>query len=368
VNAYHSLIDELEDVIAGNDIGHRAKMLRRLTDLFVVTSGKLSDEQMDLFDDVMNRLVDEIDIAARAAFGDVLATIPDAPQNIVHRLAMDDAIGVAGPILTRSSCVSERTLVESATTKSQAHLFAISLRRTLSEPVTDILVGRGNREVVLSTAGNPGAAFSEFGYSTLVERSARNDELAVRIWLRPEIPRQHLLRLFAEASDSVKLELTRKDPSKATLIADTIAQASSQLQARTRGDSARYAAAYALVRSLHDAGGLNESRLADFAQNKQFDEVVVALSHIGDLPINLVERAFIHEQPEQVIVLTKANEISWETTKALLMLQNSTHGSARKCDRLFETFMRLKTETAKKAVGFYRLREKAAMQRSEGVG
>ena len=368
MNDYHSLIDELEDVIAGNDIGHRAKMLRRVTDLFATTSGRLSDEQMDLFDEVMNRLIDEIDVAACAAFGDTLATLPNAPKKIVHRLALEDAISVAGPILSHCPSVSERTLLESAGTQSQAHLFAISLRRMLSESVTDILVERGNREVVLSAAGNPGAAFSEFGYSTLVERSARNDELAVRTWLRPEIPRQHLLKLFADASDSVKQTLTRKDPSKAALIADTIARASNRIQARTRRDSARHAAAHAFVRSLHDAGELSESRLTEFARDRHFDEAVIALSYIGDLPLNLVEQAFVHKRPEQIIVLAKANEMSWETTKALLMLHDAAHDSAWKRDRAFETFTRLKTETAKKAVGFYRLRERAEMQRAGGDG
>jgi uncharacterized protein (DUF2336 family) len=365
VNAHHSLIDELEEVIAGNDIGHRARMLRRVTDLFVVTSGKLSGEQMALFDDVMNRLIDEIDVAARAAFGDLLATLPDAPQMIVHRLALDDAISVAGPILARSACVSDKTLVESAGTRSQAHLLAISLRGTLAESVTDILVERGNKDVVLSTVGNPGAAFSEFGYSTLVQRSAGNDELAVHTWLRPEIPRQHLLKLFADTSESVKLELTRKDPCKAALVAETVAQATSQIQTRTREISAHHAAAYARVRSLYEAGELSEFRLAEFANGRQFDETVIALSHIGDLPTNLVEHAFVNERPEQIIVLARANEMSWETTKALLMLQDATRRPAQKRDICFETFMRLKVETAKKAVGFYRLRERAMMQRSE---
>ena len=361
MNDYHSLIDELEDVVAGNDIGHRAKMLRRVTDLFATTSGNLTDEQMDLFDDVMNRLVDEIDVAARAAFGDMLAALPCAPKKIVHRLALEDAISVAGPVLSHAPGVSERTLMESAGTKSQAHLFAISLRRMLSESVTDILVERSNREVVLSTAENPGAAFSEFGYSTLVERSVRNDELAVRTWLRPEIPRQHLLKLFADASDSVKQTLTRKDPSRAALIAETIVRASNKIQMQTRRDSARHAEARALVRSLYHAGELSESRLTEFAKDRRFDEVVIALSYIGDLPLNLVEQAFVHKRPEQIIVLAKANDMSWETTRALLVLHDATHDSAWKRDKAFETFVRLKTETAKKAVGFYRLRARAEM-------
>ncbi|MGD0024040.1 MAG: hypothetical protein ABSC37_05325, partial [Xanthobacteraceae bacterium] len=76
-------------------------------------------EQIALFDDVMGRLVDEIESSARATFGHVLATLPDAPPKVVRRLALDDAIDVAGPILSRSGRVDDTTLVEGARTKSQ---------------------------------------------------------------------------------------------------------------------------------------------------------------------------------------------------------------------------------------------------------
>jgi uncharacterized protein (DUF2336 family) len=66
--------------------------------------------------------------------------------------------------------VTEKQIDETAKTRSQAHLLAISLRKTLAESVTDVLVERGDRRVALSTAENPGAAFSEFGYFTLVQR------------------------------------------------------------------------------------------------------------------------------------------------------------------------------------------------------
>ena len=167
-SAHQNIIDELEDAIADQNIGHRAVLLRRVTDLFVLASGKLSDEHIVLFDDVMSRLVEEIDASARAAFGNVLAAIPDAPPGVTRRLALDDAIDVAGPILSYCGQLDDKTLVEGAKTKSQEHLLAISRRSILAESVTNILVERGNQHVVSSTAGNRGAAFSEFGYSTLV--------------------------------------------------------------------------------------------------------------------------------------------------------------------------------------------------------
>jgi uncharacterized protein (DUF2336 family) len=356
-----NIIDELEGALAGKNIGHRAVLLRRVTDLFVSASGKLSDEQIALFDDVMSRLVEEIEISARATFGHVLMTLPDAPPGIIRRMALDDAIDVAGPILSHCGRLDDATLVEGAKTKSQEHLLAISHRQMLAELVTDVLVERGNRHVVSSTAENPGAAFSEFGYSTLVQRSSGDENLALCVWSRPEIPRQHLLKLFADATESTKRKLTSNDPRKATFILEIVAQASNQIQAKTRARSRSYAAAQCLVQLLHDSDRLGEAQLVEFAQSRKFEETVVALSIICNLPIDLAERAFVDQQSEQIVVMAKAAGLSWESTKALLLLQAETSdGSTHMFDRHLETFLRLKAETAKKAIQFYRLRERAA--------
>src|SRR6202007_3369473 len=133
-------------------------------DLFVLGSARYSGEQIALFDDVMSRLLEQVEVSARAAFGHRLATNIKAPPKVMRGLALDNAIEVAGPVLTHSEHVDEGTLVESARTKSQDHLLAIARRKVLSENVTDVLVDRGNHEVTLTAANNPGAAFSDFGY------------------------------------------------------------------------------------------------------------------------------------------------------------------------------------------------------------
>lgn len=360
-NVQDRVIEDLGRAIDAKNIGDRATMLRRVTDLFVVTSGKLSDEQIGLFDEVMGRLVAKIETSARAALSAALAPLADAPQNVVRTLALDDTIEVAGPVLARCDRVDDGTLVESASTKSQAHLLAISRRSKLADNVTDILVGRGNREVALSAARNPGAAFSEFGYSTLVRRSCNDENLANCVWARPEIPRQHLLKLFAEASESVRTKLTQQTPSKARQIADMVARASQELQNRARDLSPTYAAAYAEVRALRAAGKLAEPRLAEFARAGKFNAAAVALSFICDLPIAMIEQALVDERPEQILLIAKAAGLSWDTVKAILRLQADTNSTQiPDFERAFATFARLKTETAQAAMQFYRLRERAA--------
>src|SRR5205085_11357801 len=113
------------------------------------------------------------------ALGQRRAHNRDAPPNGRGRLALDDEIEVAGPVLRHSDRLDETTLVESAKTKSQSHLLAISRRQNLAEAVTDVLVRRGDSEVALSTARNISAKFSDFGYATLVERSKDDDGLAL---------------------------------------------------------------------------------------------------------------------------------------------------------------------------------------------
>ena len=364
MTASRSLVDDLEAAIASSDIGRRAVILRRVADLFVSTSGNLSNQQTALFDNVMRQLLDEIEAGARARFAEYLAERPTAPSGILRELALDDAIEIARPILSHAEALDEMTLVEGARHKSQAHLLAISTRTVIPQSVTDILIERGDREVALSTAGNPGASFSEFGYSSLVRRSSGDDEMAVCTWSRPEIPRRHLLELFADASEAVRRRLSKEDPRKAALITETVTRAASQLQTKTREGSADFAGASARVQALRDAGKLDESAVFEFANSQKFTETVLALSIMCDLPVGLVERALVEGRSEQILVLAKAIGLTWKTTKAILLRQARAEKSTAELDSLLETFLRLRPETAAKAVQFYRLRERSLMPRS----
>jgi uncharacterized protein (DUF2336 family) len=360
MSTHQDLIVQLEQAFAQSDIRQRAETLRRLTDLFVTGAETFTDEQIDLFDEVMSRLVEEIDVSARAVFGRRMAEIVRAPARVMRGLALDELIEVAGPVLRGSERLEDATLVETARTKSQQHLLAISRRKVLTEPVTDVLVSRGNRAVAVSTAANAGARFSEFGYATLVERAHDDRDLALAVWVRPEIPRQHLLALFAQASETVRRNLEAADRAKGGVLQEVIAQASNRIQTQLREVSTVYSAARARVVRLHRAGELDEARLAAFAAAGRFDESTVALSLLAGLSIGMIERAIANQRTEQILVLAKALGLGWDTAKAILLLQAGAKGTtAPELDQCCETFARLRPETALKALQFYRLRERA---------
>ena len=262
-------------------------------------------------------------------------------------LAFDDAIEVAGPVLLHCERLDANALLENAKTKSQNHLLAISGRKTLVEAVTDVLVERGNQTVVSSTARNSGARFSDFGISSLIKKARDDGDLALCVWSRPDIPRQNLVKLFVEASETLKNQLVEADPRRAELIRTAIAEASDQIQTKARAGSNDFAQARSYVKSLHSSGKLDEAQLDTFANEGSFDKVTVALSLMCDLPIGLVERALVQNQTEQILVLAKAINLSWVTTVALLLLQAGVNGSSRQhLDQCFASFSRLQPDCA----------------------
>jgi uncharacterized protein (DUF2336 family) len=362
--AVTGLLDALDQSIARKSVHQRVEALRGVTDLFATGAATFSEDQIELFDEVMSRLVNEVDQSCRTALSLRLLELPNAPPKISRALALDDSIETAGPMLTNSSRLNDDTLVEGAKTKSQPHLFAISKRSMLAEAVTDVLVDRGDREVVLSTAQNKGARFSDNGMSTLVHRAGSDERLVFSIWQRSEIPRQHLLQLLAQASDAVRRKLEADDPRKIELLRGLVDRAASKMQAEVREHSPSFAAARVRMTALHSAGKLGSVELEAIATAGNFDETSIALSLMCNLPIEFIERALVREKADQILVLMKAIGLPWQVTRAVVTRNHAGRQiSSMRLEEIRENYTRLHEDTARKAVHFYRLRERAVGNR-----
>jgi hypothetical protein len=79
-----------------------------------------------------------------------------------------------------------------------------------------------------------------------------------------------------------------------------------------------------------------------------------------DIPVGAVERSFVQNQTEQIVVLARALDLSWATTLKLLFLHAGVNGSSRaQLDVTCANFYRLQPATARTALKFHRRREKA---------
>ena len=353
-----TLLSEIEDAIANGPAGRRGKMLRRTTDLFIVGSAQCTDDEIALFDDVLTRLALDIELSARALLAVRLAPIQNAPPNIIRALAFDDEIAVAGPVLSQSERLDDPTLVENAKKNGQAHLLAISRRRSLSEPVTDVLVERGDQQVVRSTVENRGAKFSDAGFAILVRRSDGDDALAASVGSRPEIPSHLFAKLLAKASQSVRAKLEAAHPHARREVRRVIAEVADRIRTDALDKSPDYVAARTFIEALHRSGQLDDSKLESIAKVGRLEEIAAALALMCDLPLAFVERAMMQERVETILILAKAVGLSWPTIKAVLSVRAERRSTpADEIAQCLASFERLNAETAKEIVRFYRRRE-----------
>jgi uncharacterized protein (DUF2336 family) len=356
-----TLIHELESSISHSSDERRSAMLRHLTDLFLVGSDQYSGTEVDLIDDVFVRLVATIEDSSRALLAVRLAPVTGAPPKILRLLACDDAIEVASPVLTQAEQLDTETLIECARTKHQEHLLAISRRRTLPEALTDVLVERGDQQVVLSTAKNAGAKFSGKGFGILINRSHGDDQLTACVGARADLPHQLFEQLLAAASEAVRAKLVAERRHAASEIDRTVGDVTSRIQAAANAQPLSYAAAQVLVESMHQAGLLTPAKLEEFAGAGRFEELVTALSVLSSVPTAMIERNMRDTHAQSLLVLTKAVGLSWETTRSILVLaakryRRSTSG----IDQVMPAFNRLKQATAQQILDFHRLPHRAA--------
>ena len=152
----------------------------------------------------MVRLIDHVESRARVELSRDVAPVANAPHNVIQRLASDDDIAVAGPVLAQSPRLTDENLVEIAESKGQSHLSKIAERAQLSPVVTDVLVDRGDHEVVTKVAVNTGARFSKTGMSMLAMRASGDNELTQAMTQRADISPALFKRLLSHATEEAR--------------------------------------------------------------------------------------------------------------------------------------------------------------------
>ena len=350
-----SVLQELNDAISKGTPESRLKALWHATDMLIL--GHYTESEIWIFGEVIGRLSEEIELAARSQLAKRLARSDKAPVHMINKLAFDDSIDVAGPILRYSERLGNEALVANARSKSQQHLLAISRRKSIDEPVTDVLVTRGNQEVVSSVAVNTGARFSDSGFLHLIKRSENDSILAEHLGRRRDIPRHLFQQLIAKASDDVrkKLEIERPEAGNA------VASIAGSLHAMFGPAAKDYFAAKKVVGVLHQLGNLGEAQILEYAQARKLNEAIVALSLLCALPVDVVERAMLAQDREALLILAKVLDLSWTTTMALLFLGAPEHRIAAKdLDEMKAEFARLDVQTSKEVLQAYHSRRESA--------
>ncbi|WP_454623606.1 DUF2336 domain-containing protein [Bradyrhizobium cenepequi] len=352
-----ALIPELDEIVRTGDPRRRAEAARRIGELFLQGAAGFSTDHIDLFDGVLTSLVPHAESAARAELAERLSLLSNAPRTLIGQLAREDEIAIAGPLLRRCPVIDERVLVEIARAKGQEHLLAMAERPKLSADLTDVIVRRGDRDVVRRAVGNAGAEFSAGGYSTLIRRASQDSVLTLAVGQRADLSPEQLKTLVAGSVDIVRRRLFDVvKPERQAAIKQAISEINGMSE---KVDSARdFAPAQRTILALHHADQLNELALLDFAKSFKYEETVCALAAMTGVKIATLDRLITGDRYDPILIAGKTIGLEWATVRALILLRLGPNRVPSPADiesaRL--NFTRLMPSTAQRVVDFWKTR------------
>lgn len=351
-----SLIGELQEAIEGSSEARRLDTLRQITDLFLNASKELSEKQIRLFDDVLVRLAENVGSDGLTELSERLGGMDNAPIDTIRRLANDDSIAIAGPVLIRSARLTSSDLVDIVQRKSEEHRYAISGRAELDETLTSALVEHSGVRVLSRLSGNAGARFSKEGFATLLRKSEGEDSILEALGLRTDLPHGLLLDVLARASDALRQKLMTIAP---PAVRASIEKILSRLSVAVESVARRELTARRVVQTANRAGSLNDTTLLQYASRHWHDEVSVALELMTGAKFEFVQRALASEVRESALIICKAAGLGWPVALAVLEL-NPAKLPASDLAVLEQSYSKLTVAVAQRTLRFWQVKSAVA--------
>ena len=348
----HSLFVELEATLSHGSGPQRFTILRRMTDLFLAGSESYTDEHIAVFDQLMSRLIEKIERQALIELSGKLAPVDRAPVNVIGRLSRDDDIQVSGPILEQSNMLTDSDLVEIAQTKSQAHLSAIAGRSRVGEPVTDVLIDRGNSEVAQKVTTNKGARFSRFGFDKALTRAKDDESLAMAVASRVDLPPEMLDRLIEKATSAIRERLlANAKPEMQARITQALAKVAGEV---TRSAASSGARAGGRSAPKQDPARV-KARISQCVEARNADGLIEALAVLSQVPVKAINDLIQQGSDEGMIVLGRACGLGWpEMQNILSVTMPAKTKSPEAIKTMFAKFINLTAPNAERAIKFIR--------------
>jgi uncharacterized protein (DUF2336 family) len=304
----------------------------------------------------MGHLIACIENQALVELSSRLAHAPQAPHGVVRKLAFNDALEIAGPVLESSARLSDEDLVEIARTKGQAHQLKIAGRATLNEAVTNVLVEQCDSEVANKVAANKGARFSKAGFAKLAMMADGNSQLAAAIAGRPDIP-PHLFRaILARATDTVREGLLNSaSPEAREKIRKVLSEISHQID--HKATSEHYASAQQLVSSFSQDTQLTKFNLLKFAQERKFEETVATLAALSAVPIDLVDRLMNDHNRYGIMILCKVMGLHWRVVQNIILTSQRSVDAVQSDDDLYGDYNAISPSLAHRLLRFWQTQQ-----------
>lgn len=356
----HSCLAEIEALSQETSSDKRRQVLNRVADLFVITNDQQSQSDVKAFGTVMDRIAYELEVEARAELAGRLCEIDKAPRDLICKLASDN-ITVARPVLERSSVLTDDDLVRIAKTKDQSYLHAISKRSTLSSPVTDVIVERGEGDVLVEVTRNKGAQFSNAGLGVLAEKARQDGNLLTALGSRADLPKDLMAEIKQRVAKRIKREMGDRYSDEDRADVDTLIDKTAE-----NIDIDEFRKSNADIQERARTRQLSEDDLVALAKSGRLSETVHALAVMTGLEHRMISHCFLKADVAALSIVCKANDFKAQTFLAFLQTRTGQDGiDAGGIAQAMREYDRLSKPNAMRTLRYLKMRNTVSQNAAE---
>lgn len=337
----------------------RQELLREVTDMFLDNPpGKLSEKEVQYFDDIMGRLVFEMEMKVRKHLAETLSAVKHAPPELISKLANDE-IEVARPVLMKSGVLRDADLLDIVKARGQEHLQAVSMREKVSEQIADAIVEKGNDTVLGTLASNAGAEISENAMETMVTRSEDGDDvLQEALVKRQDIPPELLKKMYKHVSQALRDHIlaTGADIDESQ-VDEVMAETEDWFEHEEAAQGASEAEKFILRKEKLKQ--LDPKLLLKLVREGKLPEFIVGVSRLCKIDLATARQAVFDESGEKLAVVCKSLEIDTEMFSQFVDYLD-TENKLDEGDKgiLVGVYSRITAQAAQRAMRFLRTRQK----------
>ncbi len=353
-----SKLQDLIDLAGEASSERRRELLRGVTDLFFSSDEDTTPAALPLFDDVMSQLAGEMEAAVRAELAEKMSSSLNPPLRLIRKLAADESIEVAGPVLQHSPALTESDLLHVAKVAGQGHLQAISQRPAVSETLSDVIVARGDDKTLGSLVSNPGAQMSRQAQEVVVDRALLNPDLHSAVVNRKTLPPDLLNEMYFVVEAKLRNQIMERNAAMDPAALDAaLAKGREKLATQDGALPPDYAAAEEAIKAMLERGPISPSALAGFLRSKDTTRFLLALAGSANIDFITARRIVEKRELDALSIICKAADFDRALflTFAILILddEDNAMGRARSYGELYEALPR---ETAERTLRFWRMR------------
>ncbi len=336
----------------------RRELLRKVTDLFLENPTRYNTTEQEHFSEILGAVARTMETEVRMELSRRLATIAEAPRDLVLQLAHDEEVSVAAPILEKSTVLTQGDLLEIVERCGNRHRAVVAIRPDLDERISEALVDHGDDQVVGVLVNNCNASIAPNTLEKVAARAANNETLQGPLVGRADLPPDVMHEMYWAVSDKLRSRILERS---AQLDPEVVDKVLVQLERKfLKGNGLREterSQAQKFIDRKAATRELSETLLINLVRTNKLEELVCGFAHLIKIDGVTARRILLDPSGEALAIACKATRFDRSTFSTLALLAPPREKRNLNATReLLDLYEQMPQDVALRAMRFWRVR------------